>query len=322
MENLNITHRLTSLFSYWRIYTEYSSSIFMNDVNHTNEIIGAKILNKLNSWGLENLNTIKANFPAVDLGDKKNGICVSVTATSESTYIHDKIALNISNNIYKTYPTHYFLITTQKKNYTTTFDTDGKYSFDGAINILDIKDLLKKTTESDLAIQKDVLAILEEYVTKFKAHFIEDITPIDISKVLGEFSKQNPNLIKNISVRIQTIHRTSFPDKNRINKLSEGYMKLIQQQSLPFFEQFKEFLERFENREHKKVYLNIASDLQKLVLVKRTEFDKFDEIFNEIEEACKNLLPELINDRRILQVLLHFMYFQCDIGENSNDNSR
>lgn len=140
--------------------------------------------------------------------------------------------------------------------------------------------------------------------------------------MLNEFSAQNPSLINSISDTIREIQRTKFPVKNKINNLSEGYIKLIQQQSLPFFEQFRLFLGKFENINYKKIYFNITSDLQKVILVKRTEYEQFDNIFAVIEETCKEKVPALVADRRTLQILLHFMYFQCDIGESENDNAR
>jgi len=316
MDNLELIHKITHQLTYWRTYTELSSSIMLNDVNNTNEALSAKILNKVNGWNLKNLNSEKANFPALDLGDNALGTGVSVTATDTSTYIKDKITKNLDHKVYETYPTHYFFITTKKKNYSTDFDTGGKYVFDKDQHILDIEDLLKSIKELPEQGQKDVLAILEANVYKLRGKFIEDITPQDISKVLTEFSKQNSDLIKNVSASIQNIHRTEFPEKNRINKLSEGYIKLIQQESLPFFEQLAKFLEKFENRDLKKVYLNITSDLQKVILVRRNEFEQFDQIFEIIEQVCKENVPELSTERRTLQILLHFMYFQCDIGEN------
>jgi hypothetical protein len=207
------------------------------------------------------------------------------------------------------------LITTSKKSYTATFDTQGKYVFDKNVNILDIEDLSKAIKAlNDIAKQEKILSILESYVYKLKGHFIEDITPHDIAKVLEEFSNQNPDLIKNIVYKLEK--RTEFSEKNKINNLSEGYIKLIQQESLPFFEQFTNFLERFENRNFKKIYYNITSDLQKVILVKRNDFEQFDQIFDTIETICKDQVPQLLADRRTLQILLHFMYFQCDIGEN------
>jgi hypothetical protein len=316
MDNLELIHKITHQLAYWRTYTELSSSIMLNDVNNTNEALSAKILNKVYGWNLKNLNSEKTNFPAIDLGDNALGTGVSVTATDTSTYIKDKITKNLDHKVYETYPAHYFFITTKKKNYKADFDTGGKYVFDKDKHILDIEDLLKSIKELSEQEQKDILAILEANVYKLRGKFIEDITPQDISKVLTEFSKQNSDLIKNVSASIQNTHRTEFPEKNRINKLSEGYIKLIQQESLPFFEQLAKFLEKFENRDLKKVYLNITSDLQKVILVRRNEFEEFGQIFEIIEQVCKENVPELSTERRTLQILLHFMYFQCDIGEN------
>lgn len=317
MGNLELIRKIIEQLTHWRVFTELSSASQLNDVNNTNEDLSCLILNEIYKWNLLNLNTQKANFPAIDLGDIKNGIGISVTATDTSDYIKDKIGKNITHKVYETYPAHYFLITTSKKNYSTEFDTKGKYTFDKSKNILDIEDLSKAIKAiSDDDKKARILSILERNVYKLKGRFIEDITPQDIAKVLEEFSNQNPSLIKSISTSIQSIHRTDFQEKNKINNLSEGYIKLIQQESLPFFEQFAKFLEKFENRNFKKIYYNITSDLQKVILVKRNNFEEFDQVFETIEEICKDQVSALLADRRTLQILLHFMYFQCDIGEN------
>jgi len=321
MENLQLIHKIIDQLTYWRIYTELSTSILLNDVNITNEELSALVLNKIYGWNLENLNSAKANFPAIDLGDKKIGVGVSVTATNTSTYIKDKIAKNITHKIYETYPAHYFFITTKKIGYTKDFETKGKFAFDKNKHIIDIEDVLKAIKQLSEDTQKEVLAILESNVYKLKSKFIEDITPQDIAKVLEGFSTQNPDLINSISESIRKIYRTEFHVKNRINNLSEGYIKLILQQSLPFFDQFRSFLEKSENRNLKKIYHNITTDLQKVILIERTAYAEFDEIFGVIEDTCKAKVPELVADRRTLQILLHFMYFQCDIGENKNDNT-
>ena len=319
MKNLQLIHQITHQLTIWRTYTELSSAILLNDINNTNETLSALVLNKVYGWELTNLNTDKANFPAIDLGDEGNGLGISVTATDTSTYIKDKIAINIKHNVYEKYPNHYFFITTKKKKYTAVFSTDGKYSFDKEKNILDIEDILKSIKEiTDENIIEEILNILEAHVGKLKGRYIEDITPQDIARVLQEFSNQNPDLIKNLSASIQSIQRTDFPEKNKINNLSEGYIKLIQQESLPFFEQFAKFLQQFENRDFRKIYQNITSDLQKIILVKRNDFEQFDQIFETIEANCKEKIPELTSDRRTLQILLHFMYFQCDIGINKS----
>lgn len=315
MENLQVIRKIIEQFTHWRVFTELSSASQLNDVNNTNEDLALLILNEIFGWNLINLNTKKSNFPAIDLGDATSGIGVSVTATDTSDYIKDKIGKNIIHKVYETYPTHYFLITTKKKDYTATFDTQGKYNFDKNVNILDIEDLSKAIKAiNDISKQERILSILESHVYKLKGNFIEEITPNDIARVLVEFTNQNPDLIKNIVNRLKK--RTEFSEKNKINNLSEGYIKLIQQESLPFFEQFSNFLERFENRDFKKIYFNITSDLQKVILVKRNDFEQFDQIFDTIENICKDQVPQLLAERRTLQILLHFMYFQCDIGEN------
>lgn len=316
MQNLTIIREITALLTHWRVYTELSSAVQLNDVNNTNEDLSGLILNKLYAWNLENLNNEKANYPAIDLGDIVNQVGVSVTATSASTYIHEKIKTNIDHKVYANYPNHHFFITTKKLKYSAIFDTQGKYFFDKNKHIIDIEDLLKRVKILELDIQKDVLKILEDNVSKLRGKFIEDITPQDIARILNEFSIQQPTLINNISISIKKLDRTKVIEKNIINNLSKEYFNYIQQESLPFFDQINEFLEQFSNRNLKKIYFNITNDLQKIILLKRNEFQNFDEVFSAIEDNCKNTIPSLADDRRILRILLHFMYFQCDLGQN------
>ncbi len=316
MQNLEIIHKILNQLTHWRVYTELSSAARLNDVNNTNEELCVLILNKVYGWNLKNLNTSHTNYPAIDLGDTAKGIGVSVTATDTSTYIKEKIGINIKHKVYETYPIHYFLITTRKKDYTAIFDTEGKYTFDKSKHIIDFEDLLAQIKGLPINIQEEILSILESHVSKLKGKLIDDITPQDIAKLLNGFLTKNPSLIGSISKRIKDIHRTDFPLKNKINNLSEGYIKLIQQQSLPFFEQFRVFLESFENKDLKNIYYNITADLQKEILTNRKNYALFDDIFEAIEDTCNVKNPELVSDRRALRILLHFMYFQCDIGEN------
>jgi len=316
-QNTATTNKLLMLMSIWRVYTEHCTTLSLNDINNLNEDILAKLLNVAYDWNLKNLNEEKKNFPAIDLGDKSKQIGVSVTATRSAEYVHNKIETNIKNEVYKKFPHHYFYITTSPVNYSATFDTMGLYDFDKATHVMDSFTLTERFKGLPEQKQKEAIAILESYVVKFKYDFVEDITPVDIVNILQEFTKQNPQLISQLSLEIAKIQRTSFSDKNTLNNLSEGYIKLIQQNSLPFFEQLSTFLSKPENQEVKNSYLNVVGDLQQVILVKRNEYVYFDEVFKVIEETCKARFPELIKNRRKLKILLHFMYFQCDIGENN-----
>jgi hypothetical protein len=315
-QNTTTVNKLLMLTSIWRVYTEHCTALSLNDINNLNEDITAKLLNLAYDWDLKNLNEEKKNYPAIDLGDRSKQIGVSVTATRGADYVHSRIETNITNEVYKTFPQHYFYITTNPVNYSVTFDTKGFYPFDKKIHIMDSFTLSEKLKGLKEEKQKEAIKILESYVVKFKFDFVEDLTPNDVVEILKEFNKQNPQLISLVSPEIAKIQRTGFSEKNTLNNLSEGYIKLIQQSSLPFFEQLSSFLSKVENQEIKEIYLNIVGDLQKVILVKRSEYVFFDEIFTIIEETCKAKFPELVKNRRKLQILLHFMYFQCDIGEN------
>lgn len=55
------------------------SSANLNDACHVLETVMARFFNALHGWDLNNLNLEKANFPAVDLGDRQRRVAVQVT---------------------------------------------------------------------------------------------------------------------------------------------------------------------------------------------------------------------------------------------------
>ncbi len=57
------------------------------DLNKASESFFRDFMNEVYGWKLANMNTIQSNYPAIDLGDKVNRICVQVTAENSSTKI-------------------------------------------------------------------------------------------------------------------------------------------------------------------------------------------------------------------------------------------
>lgn len=132
----------------------------MFDLNKQAEPFFCKILNDTYSWNLQNMNRIHTNFPAIDLGDYTNRICVQVTSDNCSEKIKKTIEKFIEHGLDKDFDRLVIFILTDVKGYTTTFDTQGKISFDKTKDILDIDDLLN---EIEGMTYKDI-SKLHEYI--------------------------------------------------------------------------------------------------------------------------------------------------------------
>jgi hypothetical protein len=107
----------------------------------------------------------------------------------------------------------------------------------------------------------------------------------------------------------------SISEKNELNRLSEIYFKLIQSDSMPYFGQIERFLTSPLNTDLADLYDNIVVDFNNKILIRRDDYDKFEEIFEVIYESILEQEPELHTKHRLLYTMLHYMYWKCDLGQ-------
>lgn len=120
------------------------NAINLYDINIVAESFYSELLNLIEDLNLKNVNTIKKNAPGIDLADEGNRISIQVTSDNTSDKIKHTIAEFLLNKSYEKYDRLIILILTNKKRYSTIFDTDGKFSFDKNNDIWDVNDLIKK----------------------------------------------------------------------------------------------------------------------------------------------------------------------------------
>ena len=63
-------------------------------------------------------------------------------------------------------------------------------------------------------------------------------------------------------------------------------------------------------------YENTIDDINEEIIVHRDDFDKFDMIFSYLYKFIVENNPELNNNRNLVRLFLHYMYYNCDIGIN------
>lgn len=119
------------------------NAINLYDINIIAEDFFPGLLNLIYDLELKNINIIDRNAPAIDLFDKKNKISIQVTSDNDSEKIKHTIKEFVDNKSYNDYDRLVILILTKKKNYTTSFDTMGKFIFDSKKDIWDTEDLIK-----------------------------------------------------------------------------------------------------------------------------------------------------------------------------------
>jgi len=104
-------------------------------------------------------------------------------------------------------------------------------------------------------------------------------------------------------------------EKNPVNGLTPDYFQqIIVNGSMPHFPRIEEFLRNPRNTEIVGLYHDAADELKQKILLHRAEFDTFDEVFGFLYEHIQVKRAALRGKRRLLTILLHYMYCNCDIG--------
>ena len=104
-------------------------------------------------------------------------------------------------------------------------------------------------------------------------------------------------------------------EKNKINGLSPGYFQeIIVNGSMPHFSRVEDFLKNPRNNEYAELYHDAADELKRQILIHRAEFDVFDDVFAFLSEQIQTPRAALRGKRRLVSILLHYMYCNCDIG--------
>lgn len=146
------------------------SAMGLTDDNKHLESFIAFICNKTYGWNLENLNEEKANFPGVDVGDRRAGLAMQITATKTSEKVNDTIS-KVSDDrhgVYAIYNKLKFFILSSKQNSYSVNSSD-KIDFDWKSDILDFDDVYKSSMYLPLTDQRELAEYIHQqipYVTK------------------------------------------------------------------------------------------------------------------------------------------------------------
>lgn len=144
----------------------------------------------------------------------------------------------------------------------------------------------------------------------------EDLRDLVVGFAKAKISKSNIAVIEDDIFRIPII------EKNKLNKLSKDYFNDVFKKSVDDFTRIEVFLKDPKNNKFLEMYQNTVSDIQEAITIKRTEYHAFDEILHHLFNLVFNTGDiTLKNNRRLIRVFLHFMYFHCDIGTKEANNA-
>ncbi len=104
-------------------------------------------------------------------------------------------------------------------------------------------------------------------------------------------------------------------EKNRVNGLSQEFWNdVVVPNSIPHFENISDFLSNPRNREIRDLYEDAADEIRQKIAAYRADFGSFDKVFPFLYDQVQQQRGALRGKRRMVSILLHYMYFMCDIG--------
>lgn len=216
-ENLALLSREVSILNAVNLY----------DINIIAEDFFPGLLNLIYGYELKNANHLEKNAPAIDLIDQKNRIAVQVTSDNSSTKIKHTIEEFNKSQAYHLYDRLVVLILTQKKKYSSNFDTQGLFSFEKARDIWDVEKLIKDIRELETAKIKNVSDYLsEELYNKYYSVRETQAGEVDTIIDLIEYISQHRKVNKDRETTVDPEYKIYKRFKNFADKLITEYTTL------------------------------------------------------------------------------------------------
>lgn len=267
---------------------------------------------------LDKLNWIP-NYPAIDLWDIDNKIAFQITTDSSSDKIKETISKFIKHKLYEKYDKLIiFIIWDKQKSYTTKFNTKDLFVFNKDNDIWDDNFLISEIDKiNDIKKLDEISNFLMENLVEFKTP--DKLLDSDIKKCIEIFKRDfwtekliegNLNIISRNDDFIKDI-------KNPLNNISWEFFKNNIIWHIKYNEHIFTFLWNPINKNLQIDYLEVCNAIHKYYLKNKNIYDSFEKVFGEIFSRLNTYNDHENGISNKLKILLHNMYFNCDIWLNS-----
>lgn len=162
METINVENELREVVSRITCQVNLATKQGRLDVNLSLEDALIQVLKEVFSLArLVNLNAKQKNFPGIDLGDEHDRVAFQVTSTSGLDKVKKTLNVFTEHGFESNFDELYILILSEKQKTYSQEAIDkivqGKFEFDAKHQIIDLSDILARTTSLRLPAQKRIL---------------------------------------------------------------------------------------------------------------------------------------------------------------------
>jgi hypothetical protein len=257
-------------------------------------------------------------YPAIDLGDIKERIAFQITTKGDSNKIKNTITKFIKYRLYESYDRLIiFIIGENTISHRTKFNTENKFVFDSARDIWDDIYLIKEINKLDVI---DDLQQIEEFLKKNldEYKFPERLFDHDIKDCIFVLKRDLTSWLDdvkpNTSSEIVSRDEDFILAKNKVNNISWEFFKEKIRGHINYNKAIFDFLSNPINKSTQDDYFIVTAAIQKYFLENQKTIGSLDNLFRKIFDHI-SCYDDCVNNIKI-KILLHNMYFNCDIGNN------
>lgn len=254
------------------------------------------------------------SFPAVDIGTTDQGVAIQITSRNDREKLTNTLTVFTNNNLESMYPRLLFIILGNKKVY-DSFNKYGDLDFKPDEDIIDTTDYIRHVRTLTLEQLEGIKKYFEKYLAAIAVNRLYDE---DIASAIQILKRDLPKIIAEVNDtvlqgRIPNRNADFIEQKNELNNLDWDTFKTIQGH-LQHNKKIVAFLSDPINEQPQNDYLQAAASINNYYLRNSETVGTIDDLMRYIFSAVNTYDDDV--DSRKVKVLLHNMYFNCDIGHN------
>lgn len=115
--------------------------------------------------------------------------------------------------------------------------------------------------------------------------------------------------------------RTLLVEKNHLNNMTQDFEDQLRRLYFQFMYDIRKFLADPINESFKASYQEAVEEFSLKIIAKRDKYETFDDVFNYLLELLIDRSGILRSNKALTRAMLYYMYWNCDIGRNKDDQT-
>lgn len=146
------------------------------------------------------------------------------------------------------------------------------------------------------------------------------VNPDDLANTIEGF-REAVQVASSDEDRSTPTPRTPLVEKNCLNNMSPDFEATLRRLYFELMLDIRKFLYDPINEAYKASYQEAVEEFNLKIIAKRAEYETFDDVFNYLLDLLIDRSGILRSNRRLTRAILYYMYWNCDIGRDKDDQA-